>query len=230
MNSRDKRFIIIPSSPEGFSPEPVMDLIGEISPDDYICCADGGYSRCVVENIRPDIVIGDFDSEKLDTVRSQGIEVQISPGEKGDTDTLLCVKYGISLGFGRFIIAGGLGGDFGHTLANIQALSFLTDMECEAEIVSGNERLFMADGEAVRVGFEPKPATPAVFFGRPGKNFSVFSYTERSTGVYIQNAKYELDDALLTQSYPLGARNEFINENDVTVSVKFGRLLIVAAI
>ena len=230
MPNKDRRCLIIPGSPEGLSIEPVAALVGGICPDDYICCADGGYDRCEADGIRPDIVIGDFDSANLDAVRSKGIEVQISPSEKSDTDTLLCIKHGVSLGFGRFVIVGGIGGDFGHTLANIQTLSFLTDMECEAEIVTKTERLLMADGEAVRVGFDPKPATPAVFSGRPGLNFSVFSYTERSTGVYILNARYGLDDAILTQSYPIGARNEFINENDVTVSIKFGRLLIVAAI
>ncbi|MDR0875667.1 MAG: thiamine diphosphokinase [Clostridiales Family XIII bacterium] len=297
------RFVIVPGSPAGSTPEPVASCIpGGLGEDDYICCADGGYARCVAEGIRPDIVIGDFDSADLEAVRAAGIATEVSPSDKDDTDTMLCVKHGVSLGFGRFTIAGGLGGEFSHTMANLQALSFLADMECCAEIVtwipgqarddsglvrddsertrddsglarddsertrddsglvrddrglarddsglvrddserirddSGRarddggrfERLFMADGEAVRVGREPKPASPILFAGTPGAKFSVFSYAERSSGVVIQNAKYELNDAVLTQSYPVGVRNEFINEEAVTVSVRFGRLLIVA--
>jgi thiamine pyrophosphokinase len=258
-----RRIVIVPGSPVGSPPEPVASCVpGGIRENDYICCADGGYARCVAEGIRPDIVIGDFDSTDLEAVRAVGIAAEVSPADKDDTDTMLCVKHGIALGFGRFTIVGGLGGEFSHTMANLQALSFLMDMECDAEIVTWipgqarddnirawddnmqagddnirawddrgkRERLFMADGEAVRVGFEAKPATPAVFCGRAGAKFSVFSYAERSSGVFIQNAKYELDDAILTQSYPVGARNEFVNAEAVTASVRFGRLLIVAEI
>ncbi|GHU62081.1 thiamine pyrophosphokinase [Clostridia bacterium] len=223
------RFVIIPGSLEGGPVEPVASwLPGGVGEGDYVCCADGGYARCLAEGIRPDIVIGDFDSEDPGAVRAAGIAVETYPADKDETDTLLCVKYGLASGYTRFTIVGGLGGEFSHTMANLQTLSFLTDLECEAEIVTARERLFMADGEAVRVGFEPKPEAPAVFRGRPGAKFSVFSYAERSSGVVIQNAKYELEDAVLTQSYPIGARNEFVNEKDVTASVHFGRLLIVA--
>jgi thiamine pyrophosphokinase len=223
-----RRFVIVPGQAEDDPPEPVSFVPGGISPEDYVCCSDSGYLRCVKEGILPDIVIGDFDSVSLGMVQAAGVAAEIHPPEKEETDTMLCVKHGLALGFGRFTIAGGLGGEFSHTMANLQTLSFLTDMECEAEIVTAHERLFMADGEAVRVGFEPKPAVPVSFRGTPGAKFSVFSYAERSSGVCIQNAKYELEDAVLTQSYPIGVRNEFVNKENVTISVHFGRLLIVA--
>ena len=190
---------------------------------DYIVCADGGYAICAAAGFRPAAVIGDFDSlsaELIDEIDALGVERVIYPSEKDDTDTMLCVKYGLERGFGRFLIIGGIGGDFGHTMANLQVLSFLTDMKCEAEIMTGRERVLMVGGEAAA------PA-PLVFTGRPGLRFSVLSYAERSSGVSIRNAKYELSDAALTHSCPLGVSNECVNTDPVTVSVRYGRLLVI---
>jgi thiamine pyrophosphokinase len=198
---------------------------------DFVACADGGYAAAARAGVRVDIVIGDFDSlsaGQVCDIEKAGIPCVRHPAEKDDTDTMLCVKYGLAHGFENFAIVGGIGGDFGHTMANLQLLSFLTDMECAAEIVTGAERLLMADGETVRVRGEPKSAVPLSFCGRAGARFSVLSYAERSSGVSIKNAKYELDGAVLTQSYPVGVSNEFANERPVTVSVRYGRLLVIA--
>ncbi|MCL1895154.1 MAG: thiamine diphosphokinase [Clostridiales bacterium] len=228
MDMPDKRFVIFTAL---WSKDAGPSMLPQTIPGDLIACADGGYTVCASAGIRPDIVIGDFDSltaQEISGIEAAGIERVVHPCEKDDTDTMLCAKYGLSRGFGRFLIVGGIGGSFGHTMANLQTLSFLTDMECEAMIVTDRERLFMADGEAVPVGREAKSAEPAMFSGRPGAKFSVLSYAERSSGVYIKNAKYGLSDAVLTQSYPVGVDNEFINTGAVTVSVRYGRLLIIA--
>jgi len=202
----------------------------EIDPDDLIVCADGGYIVCVAAGVKPDVVIGDFDSlpaELIQEIDSRGIERLVYPSEKSDTDTMLCVKYGIEHGAENFLIVGGIGGDFGHTIANIQALSYLEDMGRRAEIVTAGERLFMIGGETEPDVREGGHAAHVTFQGRPGMRFSVFSYTEKSLGVSIANAKYELVDAGLTQSDPIGVSNEFINAAPVTVSVRLGRLLVV---
>jgi thiamine pyrophosphokinase len=60
-----------------------------------------------------------------------------------------------------------------------------------------------------------------------GDKFSVFSYEVRSEGIFIIGAKYELKNAYLTQSYPIGVSNEFIGDTPVTIAVRRGRLLIV---
>ena len=202
-----------------------------ITAEDFVVCADGGYTVCASLGIKPEAVIGDFDSlkeEHVCEIERLGVERVVHPHDKDDTDTMLCVKFGIARGYDNFLIVGGIGGYFGHTMANVQALSFLTDMECLAEIVTANERLFMVDGETLSVHRETKPAAPVKFAGQPGAKFSVLSYAERSTGVFIKNAKYELDDAVLTQSNPVGVSNEFINVKPVSVSVRYGRLLIIA--
>jgi len=222
-----KRFVIFTS----LWPEDLMPgAMPEFGPEDFIACADGGYILCKSAGIRPDVVMGDFDSLSEELIReidSLGIERVVFSSEKDDTDTMLCVKHGVALGYERFLIVGGIGGDFGHTMANVQALSFLMDLQCSAEIVTNTERIFLADGETRSVHREPSPAIPVSFTGRKGECFSVLSCAERSSGVFVKNAKYELSDAVVTHSYPIGISNEFINSEPVTVSVRYGRLLII---
>ena len=229
MSIADKRFVIFTGLWQADAG--VSGTLPVIRPDDTVVCADGGYTICTLAGIRPSAVIGDFDSltdAQIDEIEAAGIERVVYPREKDDTDTMLCTKYGIEHGFEIFMIVGGIGGSFGHTMANLQTLSFLTDMECEAGIATENEWLFMVDGETLSTRREAKPAMPAIFTGRPGAKFSVMSYAERSSGVSIENAKYGLSDAVLTQSCPVGVDNEFINTESVKVSVRYGRLLIIA--
>jgi len=210
-----KRFVIFTGQWEAGK---AREDIPKLEPEDFIVCADGGYILCKSAGIKPEAVIGDFDSLPevlIREIESLEIECEKHPREKDETDMMLCVKYGLARGFDRFIIIGGIGGEFGHTMANLQVLSYLTDMEREAKIVTERETIFMADGSVE-------------FSGRPGAKFSVLSYTERSTGVYIKNAGYELSDACLTQSYPVGVSNEFSAEGPVKVSVRDGRLLIIS--
>ena len=213
-----------------WSDDEKIDNLPKPGPEDFVVCADGGYLLCVSAGIKPDVVIGDFDSLSLEQtaqIDELGIDRIVYPQEKSETDTLLCVKYGMSLGFEKFLIVGGIGGDFGHTIANLQVLSFLTDMRCEAEIITKSERLMLADGETLSVHREPIPAVPLLINGISGAKFSVLSYAERSSGVNIENAKYELKDAVLTQSYPIGVSNEFIEKKTTKISVRYGRLLVI---
>jgi thiamine pyrophosphokinase len=222
-----KRCVIFSAYGGDGDPSPVKTLLRE---GDAIICADGGYALCLANGLRPDAVIGDFDSlsaEQAYEIEVADIEKIVHPREKDDTDLMLCIKYGLEKGFGQFLIVGGIGGDFGHTMANLQALSYLADFGCEAEIATDRERLLMVDGGAMSVRKDAKPAMPVSFDGQPGTRFSVLSWSERSLGVYINNAKYTLTDATLTQNHPIGVGNEFINEKPVTVSVKSGRLLII---
>ena len=54
---------------------------------------------------------------------------------------------------------------------------------------------------------------------------SVFSHTERAEGVYLRGLKYGLEDAVLTNNYPLGISNELIGKESC-ISVRKGTLLV----
>ncbi|MCL2030840.1 MAG: thiamine diphosphokinase, partial [Oscillospiraceae bacterium] len=86
---------------------------------DFVIAADGGYSHLRRLGIRPDLVIGDFDSLPEKPEHPHRVELA---REKDDTDMLQAVKYGLERGFRLFQLYGGTGGRVGPTLANLQRL------------------------------------------------------------------------------------------------------------
>ena len=85
---------------------------GFVRQDDFILCADGGYAHARRMGLRPDLLIGDFDSVK--PPEHAGCEVYSYPPEKDDTDMLLALKCGLERGFRDYLILGGLGGQIGR--------------------------------------------------------------------------------------------------------------------
>jgi thiamine pyrophosphokinase len=190
----------------------------------YVVCADGGVEHALAAGIMPDAVIGDFDSAGEDVIAELqaggSVEIIRLNPEKDDTDMMAAIKHAISRGFSDFLIIGGLSGRFDHSMGNVQALSFLLDRTCRGWIVDGANRCTMIGSDrfgAGRVTLEPDSSC----------YFSVLSYTERSEGVTIRNAKYETDKVLMTHSYPTGVSNEFIADKNAEISVDDGRLLII---
>ena len=55
---------------------------------------------------------------------------------------------------------------------------------------------------------------------------SVFAYSKKAEGVTLKGLKYELADACLTDSFPLGVSNEFVGKKS-SVDVRKGVLLLV---
>ena len=85
-----------------------------------VIAADGGLRHLEDQGLRPDLIVGDFDSLGR---APQGDNVLRHPVEKDDTDMLLAVRMGLDRGYGTFVLYGGLGGRLDHTLANLQTLN-----------------------------------------------------------------------------------------------------------
>lgn len=100
--------------------EPSAD---ELPENAFVIAADGGLDHVDKAGIRPDLVIGDFDSANAKV--PQGVETIALPPEHDDPDMLSALKAGWARGFRDFRIYGGLGGRLDHTIANIQMLALL---------------------------------------------------------------------------------------------------------
>lgn len=185
----------------------------DIRDDDYIICADGGYDLAAADGIVPDLLIGDFDSLSAQSPISG--EIIRVPSEKDDTDLTICLDHALKMEFDEYIIIGGIGGRLDHTLGNIQALSYACDHIQKITLMDPNNTLIMLTG------------TQTTLTKNPAKQyFSVFSFTERCTGVYITGAKYPLNNAEIRSNQTLGVSNEFTG-NSVKISASRGKLLIV---
>lgn len=179
--------------------------------EDYVIAADAGLRHLEEQDILADLIIGDFDS--LKTVPKH-LHTIVLPPEKDDTDMLAALREGIRAGYENFHIYGGTGGRIDHTLANIQALAWLSEK---------GMRGFLFDRDNI---------ITAITNGRlcfekiPDGYLSVFSHTTRAEGVYLTGLKYELENAVLTHTFPLGTSNEFI-DRESSISVREGTLAVI---
>lgn len=194
---------------------------GEFSPceitlteDDLVIAADGGYDHLIRMGLRADVALGDFDSVTSYEIWEDNIcEKYTYPPEKDDTDMMLAIKLGLSKGFQSFAIYGGLGGRLDHTLANIQALSYLAVRGAQAILYHENYELTVIKNSSFMI---PKEFTGYV---------SVLSLSDKSENVSIKGLKYEAEGATLTNTFPLGVSNEAVGKKGI-ISVENGMLLI----
>ncbi len=185
-----------------------------LTESDLVIAADGGYDHLLQIGLRADVVIGDFDSVTSSEIWEDTICEKLTyPPEKDDTDMMLAIKLGLSRGFGQFNIYGGLGGRLDHTVANIQALSFLAEHSAQGILHHPDYELTVIKNSSFTVA---KNKTGYI---------SVFSLSDTSENVTIKGLEYELEGATLTNSFPLGVSNAATGKKGI-ISVERGTLLI----
>lgn len=178
---------------------------------DFIIAADAGLNFLLSQEIKPNLLVGDFDS--LGYVPND-TELVRFPTVKDDTDMMLAINEGIKRGYTNFIIYGGMGGKLEFTLANLQILYNIVNIGCSCYFVD-NSSLVTAVKNG-KIGFDEN------FRGR----ISVFAGGSAAYGVTIQGLKYTLFDGVLKCDNPLGVSNEFIGERGY-ISVKDGIVYII---
>ena len=179
--------------------------------EDLVIAADAGLRYLEQCGIAANLVIGDFDS--LDVTPKHPNTLALNP-EKDDTDMYAAVHEGIKAGYSVFHIYCGTGGRIDHTIANLQLLAYLSQNGMQG---------FLFDKDSVITAITN---WKIAFDKIPSGYISVFSYTEKAEGVYRQGLKYELNNATLTNTFPLGVSNEFIGKKS-SISVSTGTLLII---
>lgn len=191
---------------------------------DYIICADNGYYIANESQVTPNLIIGDFDSLKKTVSLPDDIETITFPSEKDYTDTMICIQEALRRGYFDISIAGGLGGRFDHTIANIQSMSWALNegLSRYAKTV----KIILADGKNI---IHLIKDSSLVLEGHPGEKFSLLSHTSNCLGVTVKHAKWPLLNANLTSNFPIGVSNEFLSDS-CTISVADGELLIMKSI
>ena len=173
------------------------ELIIKKESGDLIIAADGGYAYLEKAGIKPDIAIGDFDSLNFSPVCEKVIKLNPI---KDITDMYAAVNVGIEEGYSCFHLYGATGGRIDHTIANIQLIASLAQNKMKAFIHDCNTVITAICNDSLE-------------FSKENKGYiSVFSHSEKCSGVYLKGLKYMLENAELTNTFPLGVSNEFIGE------------------
>lgn len=179
---------------------------------DYIIACDQGYGHAVSAGIVPDLVVGDFDSWPGPI--AAGIEVRRADPVKDETDTFLAMEAAIEKGYKNLIICGAFGGRIDHELANISLCGYAAEKGIHCTLVDQNHQIFAFQNGTRRISR-----------GRWTK-ISIFAMDRIVRGVTLSGLRYPLEEAELTNTFPLGVSNEFAADKAV-VSVKEGMLLVV---
>lgn len=191
----------------------------EKNKEDILIAVDNGFKYCLQQSLKPDYVIGDFDSlegEYRELIDSLEEEYCIKlPKEKDDTDTIAAVRLGLKLGYKSFHIYGAMGGRrMEHTLANLQTLLYIKNQGANGYLLDDNSMVMVLQNEKVTLN-ETGPGY-----------LSLFAMGGSAKGVSISGMKYNLDKAQIDSDFPIGISNEFIGEYP-TIEVEKGSLLAV---
>ncbi len=179
--------------------------------DDFVVCCDSGLKHLEGLGVEPDLIIGDFDShEKPDLP----VETIVLPCEKDDTDTMAAVREMASRGFNDFLLLGVFGNRMDHTLANVYTLLWLDNRGKKALAVDNSSEFSI-------ISREPAFVTDRYPY------FSLVTICGNAEGVTIRNAKYTLDDAVLTSEYQCAVSNEPLPGQTAEITVKKGVLLLI---
>lgn len=180
---------------------------------DLIIAADSGYLGAQKLGIRPDILLGDFDS--LGDVKTPDSVKRLQvPSEKDFTDTQLAVDTAIKNGATEIVIIGGLDGRLDHTLSNLAILEQLSKKKIYAHITNGFNRVRYIESTSTLIaksGF---------------KYLSLLCLSQKAKGVSIEGCKYPLTNAKLSRDFQYAVSNE-ITGNCALISVRKGGIYII---
>lgn len=178
---------------------------------DYVIAADKGLDNLKKIGIKPDVIIGDFDS--LGFVPS-GENIKRLPVEKDDTDVGFAVNYAFELGYKEFVIYGAIGGLLDHTVANLQLSAYISSKGGKSVFVGENVFVTSITNDTLKIS--------------NGKGrLSVFALSDKAEGVFLSGLKYPLENAVIENTFPIGVSNEFTDKS-AKIAVKNGTLLIVS--
>ena len=188
----------------------------ELKEGDYVIAADGGLRYLEEAGVKPDMIVGDFDTLGYEPDHDNVVRLQVM---KDWTDTFVAMEKGTELGYGTFAFYGCLGGKLEHTIANLQHLVWLAQRGMTGWMTDGRVWATAIHGDGAKSG-------RLAFSARPKGMVSVFCMGDKAEGVTLHGLKYPLQDGELTSAFPLGVSNEFTGEM-AEISVRKGTLLVV---
>ncbi|MDO5398684.1 MAG: thiamine diphosphokinase [bacterium] len=172
-----------------------------IKADDFIICADGGINHAVKMDIKPDILIGDFDSSNPELVFEDVGRIEY-PARKDFTDGELCVKYAAEHGYDEVLLLAMTGTRADHTLNNMLMLS-----QCEHGMSAEeyNEIYYLKN--------------KIIIENKEGMTLSIIPVKGNLTGITTKGLEYPLNNEALYFGESRGNSNVIISDYcEITVS------------
>lgn len=183
-----------------------------VSSTDCIIAADGGANRASEAGIRPDVVVGDFDS--MDNALRQtwpDTEFVHRPSQYA-TDFEKALQLAIERGAESAQIVGISGGRFDHQITNLNVMQRFSKQMALTCIDSDGYGHFVHD----RLTFQTVP----------GQQISLAAF-QKATGITTSGLKFALSNGILEWGKNDGQSNEAL-ASEVTIELKSGTLFVYA--
>ncbi|HQV29002.1 MAG TPA: thiamine diphosphokinase [Thermoflexales bacterium] len=197
------------------TPPTAADLDRWLKPGDRLICADGGGRAALAAGLKPDLVIGDFDSlseVELAALTASGAALERHPRQKDATDLELALRRALVDGATDIVVLGGLGGRLDHTLANAMLLALPGLSGGRARMAGGAETLFVIrSGETLALN------------GQTGDTVSLLPLGE-AAGIVTSGLAYPLRNEALRVGPARGVSNEMYSTR-ATIRLGTGFLL-----
>lgn len=184
-----------------------------------IIAADSGIEFLYRHQMKPDILVGDFDSADENIVafyrEDSEVEFREFQPEKDDTDTEIAILLAVERGAEEVHLLGGTGSRIDHMMANVALLGLLLERQIPAFLVDAQNRVRLINQRTVL-----QKDT------QYGDYVSLLPFMGDVTGLTLTGFKYPLLDFTMGGCHSIGISNE-IKEPEAVIAMKSGCLLVV---
>lgn len=182
----------------------------------FIVGVDKGLEALFELNIKPDFVIGDFDSanEGIRAMYANSSDAVFLNPMKDFTDTHASINYVLEREPGSITIVGGTGTRLDHTMANIGMLYHCLKKGVPACIIDSNNRIQMTDSSLIL-------RKKSVY----GKYISCIPFSDKVLGLTIKGFVYDVNNFDMVKEDSIGVSNE-LREEEGFITVKSGTLIV----
>lgn len=185
---------------------------------EYIIGVDKGLLFLYKHGIKPDYIVGDFDSAPKEVIDYYKEDTNIPIREynpvKDASDTENALRLCVGMRRRNIWILGATGARIDHLMANIQCLKIAREAGDEAVILDSHNRIRLMDESFVLKREEAY-----------GKYFSLFPLGGTVHDFNIKGASYPLSHHSLTPYDSLCVSNEFA-EDEVDITFPFGDVIL----
>lgn len=202
-------------------PDFVRKYMAEHSAENFkIIAADAGLNTLHAMGMKPDVILGDFDSVKpewlSDYQNDESIHFERFPAHKDYTDMELAVDMAIQLGAEEILIFGATGTRLDHVIGNIFSLQRPMEQGITAKLLDPHNVIQLLGPGAYTVNASELP----------GKYVSFLPYTECVTGISLTGFLYPLHEYEMVKGTTLGISNELASDQ-ACVSFREGILVFI---
>lgn len=188
------------------------DVVRSLPRADLVVAADSGLDHAQTLGLKPDIVVGDFDSVTSSALAAFDGPLERHPVHKDATDLELALRLAVAHDPARIVVVGGHGGRLDHFLANALVLTTVPE-GIDVEWRAGPATIFLVR-DSLSIS------------GDPGSNVSLVPVGGDARGVRTSGLKWQLSDDDLPSGGTRGVSNRF-EKREATVSLRSGALLVV---